>query len=32
MTNVDLNAKIPNNVDLDQDKRLQRALEQWLPN
>jgi benzoyl-CoA 2,3-epoxidase subunit B len=32
MPNVDLNAKIPNNVDLDQDKRLQRALEQWLPN
>jgi benzoyl-CoA 2,3-dioxygenase component B len=32
MTNVDLNAKIPNNVDLEQDKRLQRALEQWLPN
>jgi benzoyl-CoA 2,3-epoxidase subunit B len=32
MSNVDLNAKIPNNVDLEQDKRLQRALEQWLPN
>jgi len=25
------NEKIPNNVDLSQDKRLQRALEQWLP-
>jgi benzoyl-CoA 2,3-epoxidase subunit B len=32
MSNVDLNAKIPNNVELEQDKRLQRALEQWLPN
>jgi benzoyl-CoA 2,3-dioxygenase component B len=26
------NEKIPNNVDLSSDKRLQRALEQWLPN
>jgi benzoyl-CoA 2,3-dioxygenase component B len=26
------NDKIPNNVDLSSDKRLQRALEQWLPN
>jgi benzoyl-CoA 2,3-dioxygenase component B len=32
MSNVDLSAKIPNNVELDQDKRLQRALEQWQPN
>src|SRR6185436_6643623 len=24
-------SKIPNNVDLSSDKRLQRALEQWLP-
>jgi benzoyl-CoA 2,3-dioxygenase component B len=32
MSNVDLGAKIPNNVELEQDKRLQRALEQWLPN
>ena len=32
MSNVDLNARIPNNVDLAQDKRLLRALEQWLPN
>src|SRR5947209_7712069 len=31
MSNVDLSAKIPNNVDLDQDKRLLRALEQWQP-
>ncbi len=28
---VDLESKIPNNVDLKQDKRLQRALEQWQP-
>src|SRR5436190_20689842 len=27
-----LDEKIPNNVDLSSDKRLQRALEQWLPN
>ncbi len=26
------NDKIPNNVSLSSDKRLQRALEQWLPN
>ncbi len=32
MSTVDLSAKIPNNVELDQDKRLQRALEQWQPN
>ncbi len=32
MSNVDLNAKIPNNVELAQDKRLLRALEQWQPN
>jgi len=31
MSSVDLNAKIPNNVDLAQDKRLLRALEQWQP-
>jgi benzoyl-CoA 2,3-dioxygenase component B len=31
MSNVDLSAKIPNNVDLGQDKRLLRALEQWQP-
>src|SRR5499427_6288648 len=29
---VDLLSKIPNNVELSSDKRLQRALEQWLPN
>jgi benzoyl-CoA 2,3-epoxidase subunit B len=32
MSNVDLNAKIPNNVELAQDKKLLRALEGWLPN
>jgi benzoyl-CoA 2,3-epoxidase subunit B len=32
MSNVDRTGKIPNNVDLHQDKRLQRALEQWQPN
>jgi benzoyl-CoA 2,3-dioxygenase component B len=30
-TKVDLDAKIPNNVGLSDDKRLQRALEQWQP-
>jgi benzoyl-CoA 2,3-dioxygenase component B len=29
---IDLESKIPNNVNLSSDKRLQRALEQWLPN
>ncbi len=32
MSNVDLSAKIPNNVGLGEDKRLLRALEAWLPN
>ncbi|MFO0728616.1 MAG: benzoyl-CoA 2,3-epoxidase subunit BoxB [Myxococcota bacterium] len=32
MSNVVTNEKIPNNVNLSEDKRLQRALEQWLPN
>ena len=32
MGNIDLDAKIPNNVNLSEDKRLQRALERWLPN
>src|SRR5438270_9458156 len=32
MTAVLSNEKIPNNVNLSSDKRLQRALEQWLPN
>ena len=31
MSNVNLNDKIPNNVDLSEDRRLQRALETWLP-
>ncbi|MEM8922710.1 MAG: benzoyl-CoA 2,3-epoxidase subunit BoxB [Actinomycetota bacterium] len=31
MSNVDINAKIPNNVDLANDRRLQRALESWQP-
>jgi benzoyl-CoA 2,3-dioxygenase component B len=31
MTNVDIDAKIPNNVDLAGDRRLQRALEGWQP-
>lgn len=31
MTNIDLTAKIPNNVDLHDDRRLQRALESWQP-
>jgi benzoyl-CoA 2,3-epoxidase subunit B len=31
MSTVSLNEKIPNNVDLSADKRLQRALEQWQP-
>ena len=32
MSSVINDDKIPNNVDLSQDKRLQRALEQWQPN
>jgi benzoyl-CoA 2,3-dioxygenase component B len=31
MSSVSLEGKIPNNVDLASDKRLQRALEQWQP-
>ena len=31
MSVVDIDAKIPNNVDLAGDKRLQRALESWQP-
>ena len=31
MTVVDIDAKIPNNVDLASDRRLQRALESWQP-
>ena len=31
MSTVDVDAKIPNNVDLAGDRRLQRALESWQP-
>jgi benzoyl-CoA 2,3-dioxygenase component B len=31
MTHIDYEQKIPNNVDLKSDKKLQRALEQWQP-
>ncbi len=31
MTSVDIDAAIPNNVDLGGDRRLQRALEAWQP-
>ena len=31
MSTVDIEAKIPNNVDLAGDRRLQRALESWQP-
>jgi benzoyl-CoA 2,3-dioxygenase component B len=31
MTTVDIDATIPNNVDLGGDRRLQRALESWQP-
>src|SRR5574342_296317 len=29
--NMELSERIPNNVDLSTDRRLQRALEQWQP-
>jgi benzoyl-CoA 2,3-epoxidase subunit B len=32
MTKADYSDKIPNNVDLREDRRLQRALESWQPN
>ncbi len=32
MTEADYAEKIPNNVDLHEDRRLQRALESWQPN
>jgi benzoyl-CoA 2,3-dioxygenase component B len=32
MTGIDYSQKIPNNVELSSDKRLQRALEAWQPN
>ncbi|MCZ6637796.1 MAG: benzoyl-CoA 2,3-epoxidase subunit BoxB, partial [Alphaproteobacteria bacterium] len=31
MAAIDYNEKIPNNVNLAEDKRLQRALEAWQP-
>ena len=31
MASIDYESKIPNNVELHTDKRLQRALEHWLP-
>ena len=31
MTAIDYSQKIPNNVNLSHDKRLQRALENWQP-
>ncbi|MGH9056652.1 MAG: benzoyl-CoA 2,3-epoxidase subunit BoxB [Acidimicrobiales bacterium] len=31
-TGIDYNEKIPNNVNLREDRRLQRALESWQPN
>ncbi|MBM3598424.1 MAG: benzoyl-CoA 2,3-epoxidase subunit BoxB [Alphaproteobacteria bacterium] len=31
MANIDYNQRIPNNVDLASDRRLQRALEAWQP-
>ena len=32
MSNIDYAQKIPNNVNLSEDRTLQRALEQWQPN
>ncbi len=32
MATIDYDQKIPNNVDLKSDKKLQRALEKWQPN
>src|SRR5438552_1301101 len=32
VSTIDYNDKIPNNVDLGEDKALQRALEHWQPN
>ena len=29
--NIDYSEKIPNNVNLSNDRRLQRALERWQP-
>ena len=32
MASIDYDSKIPNNVNLSDDRRLQRALEEWQPN
>ena len=32
MTTINYSEKIPNNVNLSEDRTLQRALEQWQPN
>jgi len=32
MSNIDYSEKIPNNVNLHEDRTLQRALESWQPN
>lgn len=32
MSSIDYSSKIPNNVNLGEDRTLQRALEHWLPN
>ncbi len=32
MSSIDYSEKIPNNVNLTEDRRLQRALQQWQPN
>ena len=32
MSSIDYSSKIPNNVNLSEDRTLQRALEGWLPN
>ena len=32
MSTIDYSQKIPNNVNLAEDRTLQRALEQWQPN
>ena len=32
MSSINYSEKIPNNVNLSEDRTLQRALEQWQPN
>ena len=32
MSSIDYSEKIPNNVNLSEDRTLQRALESWQPN